>query len=87
MMTNNNGCSAHTDTITQSCDPNNIIMAWLTYQSIYENLSTLLTLMECVNICQLLQKVHHGDGNMFIKLRVNLFESMSDYNRHLVSLN
>lgn len=49
---------------------------WYTHQSIYKNLGTLLTLMERVNICQLLQQVHHSYGNMFFKLRVNKHQSM-----------
>lgn len=53
-----------------------IIAAWDTHQSIYKNLSTLLTLMEGVNVCQLLQKIHHGYGNMFFQVKGEFVKSM-----------
>lgn len=40
-----------------------------TYKSIYEDFSSFFTLMESINISQLLQQVNHSYGNMYWVLR------------------
>lgn len=42
-----------------------------THQSIYQDLGALLALVERVDIRQLLQQVHHCDGNMWPRLRTD----------------